>query len=278
MRVTAPLPYPFADLDLARRLELTEAAGCRGFVDARATLEPDAGATWREIGGTFAMYDGPGSPITQTFNLGMAAPVEYAQLDEIEAFYRAFGAPVFHEVSPLADDSARELLAERGYRVVEYTSVMYRPIMPAIALEGRRNPRLSVRTMHPEDVNRWIDTAVAGWSEYTAYLDLMRGLSTVNTRRTDIRCYLAELDGEPVATGGLSFYADVALCAGASTIPGARQQGAQLALLEHRLRDAAEAGYTLAMMCARPGSGSQRNAERHGFRIAYTRVKWGLGM
>jgi hypothetical protein len=28
------------------------------------------------------------------------------------------------------------------------------------------------------------------------------------------------------------------------------------------------------MMCAAPGSASQRNAERNGFRIAYTRVKW----
>jgi hypothetical protein len=27
-------------------------------------------------------------------------------------------------------------------------------------------------------------------------------------------------------------------------------------------------------MGALPGSGSQRNAERHGFRIAYTRIKW----
>jgi hypothetical protein len=31
------------------------------------------------------------------------------------------------------------------------------------------------------------------------------------------------------------------------------------------------------MMCAQPGSASQRNAERHGFRIAYTRTKWRLG-
>ena len=30
------------------------------------------------------------------------------------------------------------------------------------------------------------------------------------------------------------------------------------------------------MMGAPPGSGSQRNAERHGFRIAYTRIKWRL--
>jgi hypothetical protein len=32
----------------------------------------------------------------------------------------------------------------------------------------------------------------------------------------------------------------------------------------------------IAMMAAAPGSASQRNAERHGFRIAYTRTKWHL--
>jgi hypothetical protein len=30
------------------------------------------------------------------------------------------------------------------------------------------------------------------------------------------------------------------------------------------------------MMGALPGSASQRNAERNGFRIAYTRIKWRL--
>jgi hypothetical protein len=55
-----------------------------------------------------------------------------------------------------------------------------------------------------------------------------------------------------------------------------RRQGAQLALLESRLRCAKEHGCDLAMMCALPGSASQRNAERQGFRIAYTRIKWML--
>jgi hypothetical protein len=68
----------------------------------------------------------------------------------------------------------------------------------------------------------------------------------------------------------------VALLAGASTIPEGRKQGAQLALLESRLRYAVEKGCDLAMMVALPGSASQRNAERQGFRIAYTRIKWGL--
>lgn len=30
------------------------------------------------------------------------------------------------------------------------------------------------------------------------------------------------------------------------------------------------------MLVAEPGSNSQRNAERNGFRVAYTRTKWRL--
>jgi GNAT superfamily N-acetyltransferase len=74
----------------------------------------------------------------------------------------------------------------------------------------------------------------------------------------------------------MSIHEGVALLAGASTVPEARGRGAQLALLDARLRYAVEHGCDLAMMCALPGSASQRNAERQGFRIAYTRIKWRL--
>jgi hypothetical protein len=46
--------------------------------------------------------------------------------------------------------------------------------------------------------------------------------------------------------------------------------------LDHRLRYGAEQGCNIAMVVAQPGSASQRNAERQGFRIAYTRIKWRL--
>ncbi len=74
----------------------------------------------------------------------------------------------------------------------------------------------------------------------------------------------------------MSIHEGVALLAGASTVPEARRRGAQLALLDARLAYAAERGCDIAMMCAQPGSASQRNAERQGFRIAYTRIKWRL--
>ena len=68
--------------------------------------------------------------------------------------------------------------------------------------------------------------------------------------------------------------AGVALFAGASTVPAMRRRGLQYALLAARMQYAIEKQCDLAMMGALPGSSSQRNAERHGFRIAYTRIKW----
>lgn len=41
-------------------------------------------------------------------------------------------------------------------------------------------------------------------------------------------------------------------------------------------RYAFDAGCDLSMMVAEPGSSSQRNAGRNGFRVAYTRTKWRL--
>jgi GNAT superfamily N-acetyltransferase len=99
---------------------------------------------------------------------------------------------------------------------------------------------------------------------------------SISSSRENSPCFLAEVDGEPGATGMLCIYEGVALFAGASTIPELRRRGLQAALLEERLRYAFEKGCDLAMMVAEAGSNSQRNAERKGFRIAYTRIKWRL--
>jgi GNAT superfamily N-acetyltransferase len=88
--------------------------------------------------------------------------------------------------------------------------------------------------------------------------------------------FVAELNGQAGAAGALSLHDGVALFAGATTVPEMRRRGLQAALLEARMRYAFEHGYELAMMVTEAGSQSQRNAERKGFRIAYTRTKWQL--
>lgn len=265
--------YPFADIDLARRLERTEARGNANFVEARAEAFPDVGATWIEVAGAYALFDGVGSPVTQTFGLGVFQPVTATELDQIEEFFQSRGAEIFHDVCPLADQSVFTLLGERHYKPVEFSNVLYQPISTDLRLQASRNEKVKVRVVEKDEVDLWAQTAFEGWSEFTEVADFLRDLGEVK-KRSKGPCFLAELDGKPIATGALTIAGDVALLAGASTIPTARRQGAQLALLEERLRYAATRGCTVAMMAAQPGSGSQRNAERHGFRIAYTRTKW----
>ena len=264
--------YPFADVGLARRLERAEAEGGARFVEARSRVELDSGAAWIEVAGTYAMFDGPASPVTQTFGFGLFALPTLEDLIELERFFRHRGAPVFHEVSPLADPAHAALFGERGYHPFEFTSVLYRPI--PIETSIAQDPAIQVRIIDGSEHERWSATAAAGWSGSRELGAFMLGVARVLADRTDTRLFLAEQEGHAIATGALSLCEGVALLAGASTIPEGRGRGAQLALLASRLSYAADHGCDLAMMCALPGSGSQRNAERHGFRIAYTRAKW----
>ena len=328
------LSFPFADLALSRRLERAEALSNARFVEARARLFPDGGSTWIEVSGARAMFDGPSSPMTQTFGLGLFQTVTAADLDAIEAFYAERGAPVFHEVSPLADAGLAALLSGRGYHPFEFRSVLYRPIdlaglkpcattdnaglkpcattdnaglrlsatadnaglkpwgtgdgpnvaqgspivaqgfSPASASAAEDfSPAVSVRLIEEGEEELYARISASGGSEF-GLGDFILEIGRVSAVAEGIRLFLAELDGTPIAAGALGLCDGVAHLAGASTIPDGRKRGAQLALLDHRLRYAAAQGCDVAMMAALPGSGSQRNAERNGFRIAYTRIKW----
>jgi hypothetical protein len=269
--------YTFSDIELARRLERAEGRSNADFVEARARVQPDSGAQWIEVAGAYAMFDGVQSPLTQTFGLGMFQPLTIDDLERIESFFNQHAAPILHEVSPLADPSVVSLLNDRHYQPFEFTSVMSRPIDPAVRVNASPNPRMHIRVVNrgqPSEQDLWARTAARGWGETPELGEFMLALAQVGARCDNAVSFFAELEGTPIATGGLSIQQGVALLAGASTVPAGRKQGAQLALLEHRLRYAAEHGCDLAMMGALPGSASQRNAERQGFRIAYTRIKW----
>jgi GNAT superfamily N-acetyltransferase len=269
-------PVYFSDLDLSRRLEKAEAHANAMFVEARARTSPLSGACWIDVAGTYAMYDGVGSPVTQTFGLGLFEAPTAAALDELERFFLVRSAPVFHEVSPLAGLPALALLNERGYRPVELTSVMYRPLAAIEDSDLGQGSRIRVRPIEKHEGEVWARTTARGWSEVPELKDFLLALAPLSTERQDSISFLAEMASEPVATGVLCLGGGVALLGGACTVPEARKQGAQSALLASRLRYAKDEGCDVAMICTQPGSASQRNAERNGFRIAYTRIKWGL--
>lgn len=266
-----------ADTALSQRLERTEARANADFVETRARLESESGAEWIEVGGTYAMFDGPESPLTQTFGLGMFENAANGHLDNLEKFFRDRGAPCFHEVSPLADPSVLSLLGERGYRPIELTSLMCLDLETVPDKSVGKKEVVTTRVIESGEHEIWAKTSAGGWaSEHPGLADFMFSFGSVGAQCSGSYPYLAEIGGKPVATGMLIIFGDVCILAGASTIPEARRRGAQSALLRDRLLFAQEKGCTLAMMGAAPGSQSQRNAQKNGFQIAYTRTKWQL--
>jgi GNAT superfamily N-acetyltransferase len=227
-----------------------------------------------ECAGAYAVFDGVDSPVTQSFGLGLFEELTPAALDKIERFFLDRGAVVMHEVSPLAGIATLDLLCARGYRPIEISSVLRQAVTrPAPRASGA----ITVRQAASHEAALFAQISARGWAhEHPEMRDFLEQFGSIAFTRNQGVNFIAELNGEPGATGSLLVHQGIALFAGASTIPEMRHRGLQGALLEARMTYAFEQGCDLAMMVTEVGSQSQRNAERKGFGIAYTRTKWRL--
>ena len=266
-------PPLFADLGLARRLEAAEGYACAQFAVVRRRIFLGSDSEAIRIAGADVVYDGPDSPTTQTFGLGMLEEATDDVLAQMESFFAAHGSSTQHEVSPLAGVPTLQLLCAREYRPIEVSNVLCQPVEDADT--PVLPPGIEVRVIAANEAALWTDVSARGWThEHPEFEEFMKQIGTLLTAREGSACFLGLVDGIPAAAGALSIHDGVALFAGASTIPEHRRKGLQLALLETRMAYAREQGCDLAMMVTEPGSNSQRNAQRQRFRIAYTRTKW----
>src|SRR3954470_14650548 len=151
------------DHALASRLERAEGRANAAAVDARASVDPGSGATWIEVDGTLAMFDGPESPITQTFGLGMFAAPTPESLGVIESFFTSRGADTMHETCPLGDPALLKLLPERGYRPIEQSAVLYQPLTVTMHYEVETGARIRVRVASKAESLLWATIGSRGW-------------------------------------------------------------------------------------------------------------------
>ncbi|MEK6325363.1 MAG: GNAT family N-acetyltransferase [Acidobacteriota bacterium] len=265
----------FADLALARRLEMTDALAGVEFARAWARLHSYKGEVFLPVAGGHAGFAGIDSPVTQAFGLGLNGPVTEADMEQMEEFYRSKDSAVNIETCPLADSSLLKLLNERGYRPIEYSNVF------AIELSGddslaSQDATGDVRVRRPaiDEVESYSLLVAKCFFENTEitpeYLDIIAS----PFHAAGAFFFIAEVEGVPAGGGMMSIHQGVASLGGTGTLPEFRNRGAQKALLLARLAEAAESGCDLAMVAANPGSGSQRNVERLGFRVVYTRTKF----
>jgi hypothetical protein len=262
----------FADHALARRLEGADAQANAAFAPVHARLYPDVGATVESVAGGYAIYAGASSPLTQAIGLGMHGPVRAAELARLEDFYWQRGATVHVELCPLADSSLPALLAERGYRAEEYSNVLARPLHPgetATAPSGG----VHVRVPAADEAELWVRTVAAGFAEDEEVAPTMRPIFMTYFHMPAATCFLASVDGQPAGGGVVATRDGVAALFATSTRMAFRKRGVQAALIWARLDFASRAGCDVAMVMTAPGTTSQRNVERQGFHVMYTRTK-----
>jgi GNAT superfamily N-acetyltransferase len=264
----------FMDLALARRLEAASAASGRACGESTAALYPAIAVAIEQIAGGTAVFAGPDSPVTQAIGVGLDGPVPEPELDRLEVFYRSRGAATAVELCPLVEPALYESFAHRTFRLVEVSNVLVCQLseLDRGALASMP-PGIEVRVADVAESQLWTETVAQGFAAEVpitpAILEVMGGFFHAQ----GASAFLAFADGA-VAGGGSAFlYDGVAGFFGASTLPAFRRRGVQTALLAARLAWAIERGCDLAKGITLPGSSSQRNHERFGFRVAYTRTK-----
>jgi GNAT superfamily N-acetyltransferase len=265
----------FAEFALAQRVEAFEAESGRACTEAAAQRQPELGAVCRAIGGGWAAYSGKDSPLTQAVAVGMNGEVCDADIDAITAFYHSRRAPAHLEVCPLAHPTLIEGLGRRGYRVSEFSNVLFRVIDAGEAFTAPESPA-RVRLARSGERLVWTETVALGFADEIPVTPELIGILSTFGDRPGAHLWLAEVEGKIAGGGALAVGEGLAALCGASTLPEHRRGGIQSGLMTARLVEAARQGCSLAYTIAVPGSASHRNAERHGFRVAYTRIKFTL--
>jgi GNAT superfamily N-acetyltransferase len=275
---------PFADQDLARRVEEAWVRLGVENAQAQARLDPESGAMALPVGGGYAVFMGVGSPLSQVQGVGLYGPLSEAEVERMETFYRERGAPIQLELASLADSSLLGLLSRRGYRAVEQTHVLVRPLGAREPAGEQESPRVKGRAVdaetaveavpiRPDEVATWAESVLRCFFDGPEELPrpLLEGAIAMASIPM-VSCWLARV-GDRIAGGGaLVIHNRLALICGDGTLPEFRSQGVQTALLRARLDRARRSGCDLAVICTQPGSSSQRNAERQGFQVVYART------
>ena len=269
-----------SDEALARRIEQGEAAGARAWAEGYRRMFPEDGVEWLEVTGGCAVYAGPDSPVTQVQGAGMDGPVSEEEFDRIEDFYFSRNSRVQVVVCPLADASLLAGLGKRGYTVTEMENVLVVPL-DAKAVDPAPASEIEVRPIHPDEGREWATTVARGFIEEPEFVpagsDLKLGEPFIRMLLAGVGAgghfnFASVLGGRMIGGGGVSIHERLAMLNGASTLPRFRRRGAHSALHCARLAHAVGAGCDLARVVTQPGSTSQRNAERRGFQVAYTRA------
>lgn len=265
---------------LACRIEGGEAAGARAWAEGYQRLFPADSVAWLEIAGGCAVFAGRDSPVTQVQGAGIRGSVGGDEFDAIEDFFFSRNSRAQVVVCPLAHPSLLEGLSRRGYTVAEMENVLAMPL-DAQSVACAPASEVEVRPVQRGEGREWAETVARGFIEQPEFMpagsdlkldEAFIRLLMAGEEAKGYSTFAASLGGRMIGGGSLFIHECVAMLNGASTLAAFRRRGAHSALHFARLAHALSAGCDLARVVTQPGSTSQRNAERRGFQVLYTRA------
>jgi GNAT superfamily N-acetyltransferase len=261
----------FVDKALARRLESIEEMPQVLYARMFQKTRPEIGAGEDEICGGHMIFAGLGSPIGRATGVGLDGPFTATDLDRVEEFYRAHQAPAQVDLCPMHEPAVFEMFKERGYAIAELNNVLFRKLEPGETVPPPPGSQIRRSLLREADQ--------AGAIVENAFFpdgapEAFRGLIAPFYQMDRALAFVASVGDQLVACGtGLVIpeHRMFALC-GAGTLAEFRGRGLQTALLRARMAAALDAGCEYAAVVTQGGTTSQRNAERLGFRVAYSKV------
>jgi ribosomal protein S18 acetylase RimI-like enzyme len=262
----------FVDRALARSLEACEEIPQVLYARVFQKTRPEIGAAEEEICGGHMIFAGVGSPIGRATGLGLDRAFAAEDLDRVEHFYRSHHAPAQVDLCPLHDSAVFEMCKQRGYGIAELNNVLYRRLDPKEMFPDPPEG-CSIRRGQAEEARELgaiVETAFFPDGAPEAFRDLLTPLYQMDGALT----FAANVGGKMAACGAglvIPEHRVFAIC-GAGTAAEFRRRGLQTALLHARLEAAAAAGCEYAVVVTQGGTISQRNCERLGFRVAYSKV------
>lgn len=262
----------FVDKAFARRLESAEEMPQVLYARVFQKTRPEVGAAEEEICGGHMSFCGLGSPVGRAVALGLDRPFTEEDLDRVESFYRSHRAPAQVDLCPLHGPEVFEMFKQRGYAIAELNNVLYRKLDTSEEIPAPPSD-CEIRRSSPDEAEA-AGAIVEGAFFPDGAPEEFRGLVAPLYQMEGSLAFVASVEGKLVACGTGLMMPDhkvVALC-GAGTLTEYRGRGLQTALLHTRMRSAAQAGCEYAVIVTQGGTTSQRNAERLGFRVAYSKI------
>lgn len=269
----------FLDAAAARRMEAAEEYGALRYAQAMRPFHPDWGIEWEEFGGGHLVFVAKNAIVGRAHGLGFNGPMTPEDIAHVERFYFERESDAQVDVCPYADPALFQSLNQRGFQVEEFNQTLAlwltraelppTPDQPAqVAPEG-----IEIRPLTLGDAGPWsalLARVFFGEEQASQFEGVFQPWATPHHPLS----LAAFSDGRMVAAAGGLIVPEYRMAAffGAATLPEFRRRGIQQAFMRRRLQITRQAGCDLAVTLTMPGTTSQRNVERAGFRTAYTKV------